>query len=211
MKGSASLFADLPWALTLSLLELLRFGHCRWWWKLRFAAWEEFRDLDVSELLAKNNGRCELAYGETPTATLAKILELAALPHGGHFLDLGAGRGLSVLAAGLMGYRSSGIELLEEYVVRSRRIADKMALAVDLRVGNFLVDDWPRSDLILVNSTAFPENMRVTLQRRLAQLDSDTRIATFDWELPSQDFSELQALTLPVTRGTVLCRIYRKV
>ncbi len=211
MSQSLPYLTDLAWICTLSAMEVLRFGTCRWWWQLRWATSQEFRGLDIRQVIEqyRQGDPGELSYGETPTVTLARILELTELPLGSGFVDLGAGRGTTVLAARLMGYRSGGVELIGEYLERAQRVAERLKLDVDLRHGNLLELDWPEGDLYLINSTAFPEGFRESLADRLEQLPPNTFIATYDWALSPERFEEQSALRLPVTRGTVDCRIFR--
>lgn len=170
--------------------------------------WREFRELDIEALVNSSRGG-ELSYGETPTVTLARILELAELAPGAGFVDLGSGRGVTVVAAALLGYRAAGMELLNEYVERSRKVATRVGVEVDFGQGDFLLEEWPKAELYLLNSTAFPADFRQRLNLRFQQLESGTLVCTYDWELESAEFDQLHALRLPVTRGTVLCRLFR--
>ena len=203
---------DTLWAFGVSTAEVLRFGYCLWWWRLRWAVWWEYRRFDIGSLLEKYEARRseEYSYGETPTATLARILELANLPSGSSFLDLGSGRGVSVMAASFMGFQAFGLELIDEYVRFSHRVARRLNLQVDIRQADILRDDWPQTDILHLNSTAFPFDFRENLMERLQDLEVESLVSTFDWELNTSNFETLQTLRLPVTRGTVLWRLYRK-
>lgn len=165
----------------------------------------------MSEAMRRHGweGTNELSYGETPSVTMARILELAGLPPGSSLLDLGAGRGSAVLTAACLGYQARGIEIVGEYVERAQRVAARLATEVELRQGDMLEIDWPRADLYLLNSTAFPEGFRGELLEKLVGLEKGALVATYDWGLGLQNFHERVALTLPVTRGTVVCRLYR--
>jgi SAM-dependent methyltransferase len=200
-----------PWACGLSLYELVSLGRHRWWWNLHWTVWREFRGLDIPATVQRHGGENpgELAYGETPTVTLTRILELANLPAGSRVVDLGAGRGLTVLACGLLGYQASGIELLPEYVERSRRAALRLAVGVDFLQGDMLELSWPAGELYLLNSTAFPKTFRDKLLRRLGGIKRKALIATYDWELPAETFERMVSLRLPVTWGTVLCSVHK--
>lgn len=201
----------LLWAVWLSLVEILRFGYCGWWWRLRWALWRESRHLNVdhvSQSAARQNP--ELSYGETPTATLARILELSELSAGSSFLDLGCGRGATVVAADFLGYRAHGLELIEEYVEVARRVAASLGRPVDFTQGDMLEVPWPEADLSLLNSTEFPEEFRSKLVARLEALPLDSVVVTYDWKLPESAFREFCSLTLPVSRGTVDCRLFRR-
>lgn len=166
--------------------------------------WREFRHLDLTTVVDRSFQ--EMSYGETPTVTLARLLELAKLEPESRILDLGAGRGGALLAAALMGYRVAGIEIVEEYVAGARRVATSLGLQIDFRTGDILQDKWPDADLVLLNSTAFPSQMRAQLAARLSKVNAT--IVTYDWELDGEHFQQTEALRLPVTRGTVLCRLY---
>jgi SAM-dependent methyltransferase len=188
-------------------MEVLRFGHRGWWWKLRWAVWREFRDLDVGSIVAARSA-AEFSYDETPTVTLARIFEIAELAPGARFVDLGAGRGVSTLAAALMGYSAAGLEIVPDYVTRAKKVATRLAIEVDFQEQDILQAEWPQGDLYLLNSTAFPDEMRTVLSYRLKQLDPEVLIVTYDWALDSEFFEEKLALRLPVTRGTVVCRFF---
>lgn len=205
-------FGGLPWAYSLTLYELAHFGLRSWWWKLHWAIHREFGDLDISALVRQKGGNHPgpLSYGETPTITLKRILEMAEIPPARKIVDLGMGRGLAVFAAALLGHQSAGLELVPEYVVRARRVADRLSLSVSLLEGNMLTAEWPKGDLYLLNSTAFPTTFRRVLSGRLGQLDPGTQVVTFDWSLQDTIFQTVSQARLPVTWGTVDCRVFRK-
>lgn len=202
---------QLAWAGGLSLLEVLRFGPCWWWWRLRWAVIQEYRGFDIQEVVSRHTagGAQELSYGETPTVTLARLFELADLEPRARFVDLGSGRGLTVLAAALMGYEACGLELLEEYVKRARNVARRLKIQAEFRHSDILEEPWPEAELYLLNSTAFPQGFRDRLTPRLASLQRASIIVTYDWELSDEFFQEISSLRLPVTLGTVLCRLYQ--
>lgn len=174
--------------------------------------WRQFRDLDISKTVLEQAGvnPGEFSYGETPTVTLTRLLALAELHPGARLVDLGSGRGLTLLAASLLGYRAAGVEKVSEYVLRARRAARDLRVQVDLREADLITGEWPDGDLYLVNSTAFPPQFRTSLAGRLAQLPPASLVATYDWQLAGDVFEEFKARRLPVTWGTVLCRLYRR-
>ena len=192
-------------------MELFKFGFQGWWWKLHWALSREFRDLNISKLVNEKSGGNpgELSYGETPAMTLQRILTLAELPPEGRFVDLGMGRGLAAMAAACLGYRGAGIEVLPEYLGRAQKVADRLKLDVDFRQGDMLNSPWPAGDLYLLNSTAFPASFREQLVPRLKELEVGSLVVTYDWELTQPEFDNIATVRLPVTWGTVECRILR--
>lgn len=201
----------LPWALALNLYELAVFGFQPWWWRLHWAAFRGYRGLDPGRIVrgmgADNPGA--LAYGETTSLGLRRILEWAGLRPPARILDLGSGRGLVVFASLLQGFESHGIEIVPEYVQRARKVARALNLPADLRQADMLEAEWPEADLILINSTAFPFDFRHSLLPRLADSSRSTSIVTYDWALPEERFKLAVSGRLPVTWGTVLGRLYK--
>ena len=198
------------WALGLSFVELCSLGLQPWWWRLHWAMWREFRDLSITETVRLHGGESpgSLAYGETPTLTLHKILELSGVPLGSRFVDLGSGRGVTVLGACLLGYEARGLELVGGYVERARRAAERLDISAEFVLGDLLKHQWPEAELYLLNSTAFSPEFREALLERLTKV-GDALLVTYDWSLPSEEFVELRAHRFPVTWGTVMCRFYR--
>jgi SAM-dependent methyltransferase len=203
----------LPWAIALNLYELVSFGFQGWWWRLHWAVYKGFRNLDPGELVRERRGDDpgELSYGETPGIAFSRLIEWAELRPGDRVLDLGSGRGLVPMVAALRGYRAAGIEVVEEYVLGARSVARSLNLEIDFRVADMLECDWPTAELVLLNSTAFPSDFRKDLLIRLNDLEPPTRVATYDWELASDNFQQIVAGRLPVTWGSVFCRIYERV
>jgi len=202
-----------PWACALNLYELASYGTQGWWWRLHWTLWRRYRGLDPGEVVRSERGEDpgELSYGETPALTARAIFQLARLQPEQSILDLGSGRGLLLFVAAFCGFRATGIELVHEYVERSRKVAEDLSLAVSIEEGDFLDRPWGEPDLVTINSTAFGVAFRRRLAARLRELPEGTSIATFDWELNGEHFSLQNSGRLPVTWGTVVCRIYRVV
>lgn len=167
--------------------------------------------MDISQVVHKYGGEDprEYSYGETPTITVNAIADLAALSRNSRIVDLGFGRGLPVLAWTCLGFRGAGVELIPEYTERALATANRLGLDVDLRTGDILTADWPEGELYFINSTAFGESFREKLREKLLDLPADSQVATYDWEL-GEGFQETNQQRLPVTWGTVVCRIFRK-
>ncbi|HIB66042.1 MAG TPA: class I SAM-dependent methyltransferase [Phycisphaerales bacterium] len=209
MSSSRPNVPGLPWALGLTFYELAKYGRSGWWWRLHWAAWREFRGLDVGQVVRRHGGDSpgEFSYGETPGVTFLEILRLSGLKQGSTVLDLGSGRGLGVLTAALNGYKGVGLEMAGEYLNRARAVAQRVGVEVEFLQGDMLTLDWPESHLYFINSTAFPKAFRQSLVRRLEELAPGSLVVTYDWAL-HDGFKLLIERRLPVTWGTVMCRIY---
>lgn len=201
----------LPWALALNFYELAVFGLKPWWWRLHWAIYRGYRGLDPGLIVRNRGGESPggLAYGETTSLALKHILDWAELTPPARILDLGSGRGLVVLASLLQGFEAHGIELVPEYVQRAQNVAQSLNLKADVRRGDMLEAEWPEVDLILINSTAFPSDLRRSLLDRLTNFARPTQVLTYDWPLPENRFSLIASGRLPVTWGTVMGRLYK--
>lgn len=198
---------EIAWGTSLALFELCTVGRRAWWWRLHWEMFRQFRGLDPDRLVRdlRGNEPGSLAYGETPVSTARRIFELTKLPAGGRVADIGCGRGLVVLAAAQAGYQASGVEYFAQYVSRARSVAERLDLAVDLVVGDFLEVDLPEADLYMVGSTAFPEHVREVLAPRLASVSPPGAVVvTQDWFIEHPGFSRQGSLRLPVTWGTAV-------
>lgn len=126
-------------------------------------------------------------------------------------MDLGSGRGLTVLTACQAGFRASGLEYFAESVERSRLAAADLGLQAEFEVGDFLEAPWPAGDLYYLASSAFGERTRRRLATRLAgELPAGTLVITLDWVLDPADFEGLNTLPIPVTWGVARAFTWRR-
>lgn len=202
------------WARALALEEASLLQGYPWWGPLHREMRRSFGDLDPCAVTGLPEGQDPgaLTYGETPAGTTYQLLRFLNLAPGSRIVDLGSGRGLVVLVAGLLGYQASGIELIEVYVERARQAGASLDLAVTFTQGNFLETAIPAAELYFVCSTAFPEDLRETLETRLAEaMPPASRVVTLDWHLADPRFAVEEAVRLPVSWGPSTFLVHRLV
>ena len=201
----------LTWNLTIYLSELYQLRKHAWWRQLKRGLKEEFRDLDPNKMVLNMRGPYHigsLAYGETPSLTVLKVLDTLQLPKGSTIVDLGSGRGVPCLTAAALGYKAIGLEYFAVYTERAQRIAERMGVDATFRSGNFLDKPLPEADLYWVSATAFPEDTRAHLKALLDE--KATLVVAQDWILgPPWEHERMQKL--PVGWGVSQICYQRKV
>jgi len=193
----------MTWNLSMWLTELAVLGRQAWWWQLRKGLSEEFRDLNPNKMVLKMRGKQNvgsLAFGETPSLSVLKILQTVQLAPGSRVVDLGSGRGMPCLTAAAQGYPSLGLEYFAVYTERSTRVAQRYGWPAQFLSGNFLSRPLPPAQLYLVSATAFPEELRQDLARHLEDAPDGSWIVTQDWVLPPP-FVLTRLQQLPVSWG----------
>lgn len=122
-----------------------------------------------------------LTWGETPFVLALDLLRRAGAGPGSTVLDLGAGRGMVLLASHALGAAARGVELDPR---RVRPVKDTLAA-----VGASLVEGDARTvslegvTHVWLSWTCMPKTLRAELVRLLEGLTSGARVVCFTWPL----------------------------
>ncbi|NMO16358.1 class I SAM-dependent methyltransferase [Pyxidicoccus fallax] len=158
------------------------------------------RSFELTRLLhASGQTFNELMYGETPLHTAVWLFRKAGLDGGGRLVDLGAGRGRTLLAARWLGAQALGVELLQAHVA--------LAAGPLKRAGAELVQgDAAHADLqdathVFTNWTALTPETRARLIERFRTCRPGTRILTVTRPVEAPGFTVLSRHWLLFTWG----------
>lgn len=127
-----------------------------------------------------------LVWGETPLATAVESLERAGVGPSSTVLDLGAGRGMVLLAARMLGARARGIEIDPRRADPARQILQDAG--ADLVVGDVREAPLDEATHVWLSWTCMDAALRRTIDEKLAALRSGTRVVALTWP-PGPAFS----------------------
>ncbi len=214
-KPWLGLIGELAWGTSLSVYELFLLGDRSWWWRLHLGLWWAYRDWNpdkVLDALPPDRKLETLAYGETPSSTVRRALEMCRdhFPNSFSIVDYGAGRGMVALTAAALGWDALAIEYLEEFLRRSQPLSQKLGWSVEWVHGNFLELPIPDADIHHLAATAFPEHVRETMTEKFAeQGHPEQGLLLQDWIIDDERFEILCSLRLPVTWGSSVFTLHR--
>lgn len=210
--------ANGAWVAARTGLELARYGRTSWWWRLRLAlarAWLGDSPLRVLAREGPSSGLDEedLVYGETLPGTAFELLELLEVRRGDCLVDLGCGRGVVPLVAGLaFGARAVGLEALEGFVRRGRRAVRLLDLdRVSFLQGDFRVGRLPRGSVYFLAGTSLGPSSWTAVTRRLAAVARPgVRAASLSQPLPAEDWEDLGSLSMAFSWGRATVFLHRR-
>ena len=128
----------------------------------------------------------ELTYGATPVFMATYALWRAGLSRRGSLLDVGAGRGMVLLAARLRGAEARGIELVESHVAAVRDVL--RGVGAHIEVGDAEGEDLFGVTHVFCAWTAFSDTTRRRLTRDWRRAAPGTRIVVFTHPLVDDAF-----------------------
>ncbi|WP_163868598.1 class I SAM-dependent methyltransferase [Myxococcus eversor] len=163
-----------------------------WLREVRVSPYRPRRSFELIRVLrASGQDFHELMYGETPVHTALSLFRKAGVTKGSLLVDLGAGRGRTLLAARWLGAEALGIELLEEHVVLASEALARTGAV--LRQGDATREDGALTDAthVLVNWTALSPETRARLIARLRACRPGTRILTVTRPVEAPGFTVL--------------------
>ncbi len=137
-------------------------------------------------LKASGQQRRELLYGEVIMATAIFLFWRAGMGGGSQLVDLGAGRGRSLLAARWLGAEARGIELLESHV-RLTAPALKAAGAV-LEQGDAMQASCKEATHIFLNWCGFSDATKSRISEQLRNCRPGTRIIAVTRPVKGKEF-----------------------
>ncbi|WP_163999183.1 class I SAM-dependent methyltransferase [Pyxidicoccus caerfyrddinensis] len=158
------------------------------------------RSFELTRLLqASGQTFNELMYGETPVHTALWLFRKAGLGKDGHLVDLGAGRGRTLLAARWLGAQARGVELLPGHVAIAAGPLQRAG--AQLVVGDATLADLTDATHVFTNWTALTPETRARLVERFRTCRPGTRILTVTRPVEAQGFTVLSQHRLLFTWG----------
>ncbi|GEM_PF-1060853 len=210
--------ANAAWVTTRTGIELLRFGRSSWWWRLRWAmirAWVGQTPLGVVRREGAASGLSEedLVYGETLPGTAFDLLKALEVGSQDIVIDLGCGRGVLPLVAGLaFQARAVGLEVLEGFVSRGRRAAEFLGLdGVDFQKGDFREGPLPRGTVYFLAGTCLEPSSWAAVTRNLADsAPARARAVSLSQALPSAEWEALGRREMAFSWGSATVFLHRR-
>jgi len=158
------------------------------------------RSFEVARVLqASGQSFRELMYGETPVHSALWLFWRAGLGKGGQLVDLGAGRGRTLLAARWLGAGARGVELLEGHVALA--LGPLKRAGAELVLGDATQADLQDATHVFTNWTALTPETRARLVERLRTCRPGTRILTVTRPVEAEGFTVLSRHWLLFTWG----------
>lgn len=141
----------------------------------------------------------ELMYGEMPVHTGVWLFWKAGLGRGSRLVDLGAGRGRTLLAARWLGAEALGVELMQHHVDLARKPVEKAG--AQLIVGDATLADLQDATHVFTNWTALTPQTRARLVERFRTCRPGTRIITVTRPVEAPGFTVISKHRLLFTWG----------
>ena len=141
-----------------------------------------------------------LTWGETPLATAVDLLASAGVTSSSTVVDLGAGRGMVLLAARLLRANARGVELDPMRAEPAQPILTDVGGA--LSVGDARSYELAGATHVWLAWTCMPHDVRATLSERVAQLPAGTRVVALTWDPPSSSFEVIGRARARFSWGT---------
>lgn len=141
-----------------------------------------------------------LVWGETPLCVAHAHLERAGVGPSSTVVDLGAGQGMVLLAARLLGAQARGVELDAQRVAPVRETLLRAGVVLDVRDAR----DTPLAGAthVWLSWTCMPPTVRDAIGVRLAELDVGARVIATTWR-PSGPWTILSEERVFFPWGTV--------
>lgn len=158
------------------------------------------RSFEVTRLLqASGQVFNELMYGEMPVHTGVWLFHKAGLGQGSRLVDLGAGRGRTLLAARWLRADARGIELLERHVLLASGPVKKAG--AELVLGDATQADLQDATHVFTNWTALTPETRARFVERFRTCRPGTRVITVTRPVEAPGFTVLSRHRLLFTWG----------
>ena len=203
--------------LGLTIYELFIFGLKPWWWKVKilyfliyFFSWTH--TIVQSERQEFDYGEDNFIYGETPCITVKKILEVIDYKPGDVFIDLGSGRGFTVIYAHYLGgLKTRGYELIPSFVRKARKITESLKTDdIKFYQKDILKADIRDARIVFVAGTTFPDDFIKKLNRKLRGLKDGAIVVTLSYPLPDKYFVLYREMELFFSWGKATVYFHRR-
>jgi hypothetical protein len=161
-----------------------------WWAEFRHTPYKARRTFEVVRALKATGQRFrELIYGETPLMTAVSVFKRAGVRRGSQLMDLGAGRGRTLLAARWLGAEAHGVELLADHVAR---VAEPLRSAgATLTVGDMTQAELGNATHIFTNWLALSPETKAKMIERFRTCRPGTRFITVTHPIEAEGFVRL--------------------
>ncbi|MHB2016404.1 MAG: SAM-dependent methyltransferase [Candidatus Xenobia bacterium] len=188
---------DKAWLASREAVHFLGF---RQWWRLQAAMRRAWRGHNPHHVIMEEapglglDADC-LIWGETPCITLEAMLRRVQAGPGDVLVDLGCGRGLTVLFAWLrFGMPARGYDVVQTFIARARQVADELGLGphqVAFHCQDFTAAEIGGGTIYFVPWTTFPEAVKTTIVQRLEPLPPGVQVITLTAAIPSPLFRRI--------------------
>jgi hypothetical protein len=160
-------FTSSAWGVALNLTEMASLGRKAWYWRLHSAAAHAYRRDSAIRVMGREGHASalppgQLVYGETPAISMLAMLARVGAGPDDVVFDLGCGRGLAALTAGLaLGVEAVGIDVLPTFVERGSAMAERLRVAdrVTFQCADFRACDLSRGTIFYAAATTFDKDI----------------------------------------------------
>lgn len=189
--------ANRLYNLIFFIYESFRYGLNLWWWKVRISCFFQYfltglYSLVITESAGTTYNADNFIYGETFCSTIEVMLSrVPGLLPGDVFVDLGCGRGLTVLYAYfLKKLKCKGYDLIPTFIRRANLIKQLSgANEVEFYLLDILEADISNAKVIYVAGTTFEDRFIKKLTNKLRQARADAVIITLSYPLSDRFFN----------------------
>lgn len=127
-------------------------------------------------------------YGETPLTELHAFLQLCNIKKNDCFIDLGSGKGRSVLfVSSFFGCKAIGVEWVPSFCKEAQKIADTLKLPAYFHCEDMLTSDFQEGTFIYFYALCLEEPLLISMIEKLSLFPKKTNIITVSF--PLSDYS----------------------
>lgn len=189
---------NLFYNLGLFIVEVGLFSSYIWWWKMRVLLFLSYLS-DGPYLLVRKEGRRapvlpqNLIYGETSCLTIKKILQEAEVKPSDRFVDLGCGRGLTVIFVNQFFHIPTiGVDIIPTFIRRAEILAKNLGLTkvrfIKENLSWVTMEQIGDGTIFYLTGTTFEDDLLVKITSRLELLPVGVQLITVSEKLDSTLF-----------------------
>ncbi|NBV42160.1 class I SAM-dependent methyltransferase [bacterium] len=184
-----------PWALKVQLTKAL------------YASNEKAKYEAKQLTTIKNLNEAAFTYGETPLAVLDQIATDLGKGPGTRVLDLGCGMGIALSYwAAKYQWKSIGIEQIPSLANIAKKI--RHYYAFQIIEADFLLVDWPESDIIYIAATCYEKNTLSAIAKKINALKNNPTVACMSATLPNCRLSTTRSIPVRFDWGLTRMTYY---
>ena len=150
-------------------------------------------------------------YGETPLASMRRILTMAEATETDTFLELGAGTGrFCMVAAQLLGLHATGVEQIPAFVDNARRICARQNLSTCRFIqGDIFDQPWSEHSLLYITPTTFTDTGLARFHDKCQELQPGARLISLTHPPQAPGLIPLAMDVLDFSWGVATVFVYR--